>query len=288
MIALNIPKGRISKKTRSYLQFTTISARLASSGHYSGRWKSRTHRRQSESSSKHRCSQSNQSRHLVLWCFVVAFVCFCLGFVDKKMSAFYCIFVLFRNFGRNLSEMSDFELEFAQLTKKIKENWSSTEKLPEKRGNFSFGNSCPLVVCWERNREENKQSRSSVSHDASFHFGYSLAMPVDRCLGTLVSLPFRSWIVAELGIRRCEVRGQLFSLLWIWGFWWFIPRECLQCHQTISSMKQGCDMPDSFYFVNYADPLLFPCTINIDAMHSPITAGYFVQYALSGKFKASL
>jgi len=43
-------------------------------------------------------------------------------------------------------------------------------------------------------------------------------------------------------------------------------------------------MPDSFYFVNFAESGAPPCPINVFTMHDPITAGYFVQYALSNQF----
>eukprot|EP01112_Ceratiomyxa_fruticulosa_P001024 TRINITY_DN109_c0_g2_i1.p1 TRINITY_DN109_c0_g2~~TRINITY_DN109_c0_g2_i1.p1 ORF type:complete len:281 (+),score=49.13 TRINITY_DN109_c0_g2_i1:75-845(+) len=46
-----------------------------------------------------------------------------------------------------------------------------------------------------------------------------------------------------------------------------------------ASIKLGCDQPDSYYFVNFSENP--PCNINIDLMHNVITAGYFVQYALS-------
>eukprot|EP01116_Phalansterium_solitarium_P000624 TRINITY_DN10451_c0_g1_i1.p2 TRINITY_DN10451_c0_g1~~TRINITY_DN10451_c0_g1_i1.p2 ORF type:complete len:286 (-),score=92.51 TRINITY_DN10451_c0_g1_i1:2118-2975(-) len=46
-----------------------------------------------------------------------------------------------------------------------------------------------------------------------------------------------------------------------------------------ASIKQGCDMPDSFYFSNFGE---FPtCTIPILSMHNPVTAGYFVKFALT-------
>jgi len=44
-----------------------------------------------------------------------------------------------------------------------------------------------------------------------------------------------------------------------------------------ASFKQGCDMPDSFYFANFTPTPT--CSVPLQAMHNPITAGYFVQYA---------
>jgi len=47
----------------------------------------------------------------------------------------------------------------------------------------------------------------------------------------------------------------------------------------LDSVKQGCDMPDSFYFSNFAQ---YPnCSIDISFMHNPTTAGYFVKFALN-------
>eukprot|EP01102_Stenamoeba_stenopodia_P009832 TRINITY_DN2914_c0_g1_i1.p1 TRINITY_DN2914_c0_g1~~TRINITY_DN2914_c0_g1_i1.p1 ORF type:complete len:288 (-),score=54.04 TRINITY_DN2914_c0_g1_i1:154-1017(-) len=82
----------------------------------------------------------------------------------------------------------------------------------------------------------------------------------------------------------------LCPLIAAWGplsHYHFARESLLSLGYDDASLKQGCDMPDSFYFVNFAEGVLPPCTINIDAMHSPITAGYFVQYALAGKFKSS-
>jgi hypothetical protein len=50
-----------------------------------------------------------------------------------------------------------------------------------------------------------------------------------------------------------------------------------------ASIKLGCDMPDSFYFANWAQ---FPnCQVPINDYHNPITAGYFVKFALSDAAK---
>eukprot|EP01122_Echinamoeba_exundans_P014061 TRINITY_DN6293_c0_g1_i1.p1 TRINITY_DN6293_c0_g1~~TRINITY_DN6293_c0_g1_i1.p1 ORF type:complete len:288 (-),score=53.59 TRINITY_DN6293_c0_g1_i1:110-973(-) len=48
-----------------------------------------------------------------------------------------------------------------------------------------------------------------------------------------------------------------------------------------SKFSQACDMPDSFYFVNWSE---YPnCSIPVDDMHNPITAGYIVQFALTNE-----
>lgn len=52
------------------------------------------------------------------------------------------------------------------------------------------------------------------------------------------------------------------------------------------SVKQGCDLPDGFYFANWSQ---FPdCSVPVDAMHNGVFPGYLVQFALTpeaAKFK---
>jgi hypothetical protein len=46
-------------------------------------------------------------------------------------------------------------------------------------------------------------------------------------------------------------------------------------------VKQGCDLPDGFYFANWSQ---FPdCSVPVDAMHNGVFPGYLVQFALTSE-----
>lgn len=97
-----------------------------------------------------------------------------------------------------------------------------------------------------------------------------LGAPTASCWGPVSHLHFATVALASssaessvLGTCLCPVQRSLtFSLS--------------------SSLKQSCDMADAFYFPMWSQK---PpnCSIPVFAMHSPVTAGYFVKFAQSPK-----
>jgi hypothetical protein len=85
--------------------------------------------------------------------------------------------------------------------------------------------------------------------------------------------------VAVVLLRLILLLACLSPCCWAWGpvSHYFFAQQSLQAEYYDYSFKQGCDMPDSFYFTTFSE--FNNCTIDDMYLHNPVTAGYFVLYA---------